>query len=152
MLRKKDQRANGTIAKRTRKKIDVLLEETLDSDLFLIHAIAQLKRVRKWRSTFRNAIRLFLDLAEGRTDVLRELFPGIVEALARPPASEEYERMMAAIAELVNNRQVPVMVEAPRVRPTLDEFDIADLDDQPTQVVPSVNVLDNFFNSFEGYD
>lgn len=39
------------------------------------------KRGRKMTEVIRNAVRLYFDLAEGRTDVLCELFPGMVAAI-----------------------------------------------------------------------
>lgn len=51
-------------------------------------ALADLKRQRRYLPTLRNAIRLFLDLRAGRTDVLFELFPWIVERLKTTPAPD----------------------------------------------------------------
>lgn len=152
MLKKSLQKVSDFRGNRKRGTFKGQLNLHREIDLEIFNRIEGLKPRRLWIPTFRNAMRLFFSLMDGRTDVLQELFPGIVAAIANPPASVEYEKMMQAIAELVNNRPVPVMAEAPRVRPTLDDFDINALDEQPTQPIGVVNIADNFLNSFEGYD
>lgn len=67
-------------------------------------ALADLKRQRRYLPTLRNAIRLFLDLRAGRTDVLFELFPWIVERLkpATPaPDSGELKREIAGLKQFI---------------------------------------------------
>jgi hypothetical protein len=64
--------------------------------------LKNLKSQRRYLPTVRNALRLFLDLRAGRTDVLCELFPWIVDKLKPPPApsdSGDIQRQIEAAVE-----------------------------------------------------
>ena len=85
----------------------------------LAQHLEDLKRERKFAPTLRDALRLFLDLKEGRTDVLRELFPGIglapsmdFEAMIQRAADATAEKVAIATKPLTIQQGLP-NVEAP---------------------------------------
>lgn len=80
---------------------------------FLDEKVRELKRKRKFQSTVIQALRLFFDLQSGRTDVLRELFPHVVEVLSGGTASREFEAIIQRLDAL--NNAHPVMVTPRKV-------------------------------------
>ena len=158
-IKKTAQNVIGTTAKkyaRNRHQVKVVLDTNKDDELLMLETIEELKSRRRWLPTFRNAIRLFFSLCEGRTDVLRELFPGIVESIANSNAlSKEVQELMALLSDAARKSEYsPVMVQVSPPKPTHDmDYEpptLNDFDDQPTQVASTVDIAANFMNSMMG--
>jgi len=62
-----------------RPKVDFRLDTKKEDEAFLYRWVGELKAMRKWSSTVRNALKLFYSLSQGRTDVLEEMFPFAVQ-------------------------------------------------------------------------
>jgi len=62
-----------------RPKVDFRLDTKKEDEAFLYRWIGELKAMRKWSSTVRNALKLFYSLSQGRTDVLEDMFPFAVQ-------------------------------------------------------------------------
>lgn len=155
--KKTAQKAIGANAKsksRNRYQVKVMLDANKDDELLLLEHIDDLKKKRRWLPTFRNALRLFFSLREGRIDVLKELFPGIVELIAgSTPVSKEVQELMALLSAAARNAEQPTPVEitVKPPKPTRDmdyELSLLDTDDdQVTRPSTSVNIAENFMNS-----
>ena len=105
-------------------KFDFRLEYKRASDVMLMEQIDILKTHHEFLGVIRDGIRLVCDLRAGRSDVLLELFPSIVERLqpapAPSPASEQFERMFHELATLKaqiaeQGRALPAVASAPRL-------------------------------------
>lgn len=155
--KKKVQKANGISAKsvkRNRYQVKVQLDAGKDEELLMLEKIDELKRKRRWLPTFRNALRLFFSLCEGRTDVLKELFPGIVESIANSAApSKEVMAYLELLEKAARNAEARNTVEfaVSPPKPIRDvEYELSPLntdDDQVTQPSASINIAENFMNS-----
>lgn len=78
----------------------------------LAQQIVELKNQRAYTSTIRDALRLFLDLKQGRADVLLELFPWLKEGLqpaqTAQPDQKLHEQIARLEALLLSQGNVPV--------------------------------------------
>lgn len=142
---------------RTRYQVKVLLDVDKDNELMLLESIDELKRKRRWLPTFRNALRLFFSLCEGHTDVLRELFPAVIDGIETNAAlSKEVREMMALLSDAARKTEhySPVMVQVSPPKPIRDmDYEpptLDDFNDQPTQVASTVDIAANFMNSMMG--
>lgn len=86
------QEAQSTVTKQTRGrrrvKFEFWLDANKDDQARLGDRLWRLKSKRKFAPTLRKAVRLFFDLLDGQTNVLRQLFP----ALVRQIESDAYQR------------------------------------------------------------
>ena len=90
--------------KRLRYQWRFWLDANKDDELLMCEELDYLKSKRQFAPTIRNALRLFFDLSQGRIDVLRELFPGIVAQLQIPPdtpATTEFAQIIKQQAQLI---------------------------------------------------
>lgn len=62
-----------------RFKVSFWLDISKDDERELLESVHELKRVRAFSRTVRDGIRLIISLREGKTDVLSQLFPNILE-------------------------------------------------------------------------
>ena len=100
-------------------------------------SLVMLKSNRQFAPTIRNALRLFLDLKAGNTEVLCELFPGIVTAISQPALvpSDEFNAIIAKIDALGGRLEhVTAAAHTGNAKAltvpnfTLPNFDVDDLD------------------------
>lgn len=86
--------------------------------------LEDLKESRQFAAVMRNAVRLYRDLEAGECNVLRELFPDVVRKIVDDarPASEDFNRLLAEIAELKRmNNAAPRPIPAPTIPDAADE-------------------------------
>jgi len=108
----------------------------------LVETINILKEKRDFVRTIRNGIRLIYDLSQGRTDVLSELFPWVLESLPRanPPilssASEPLLQRFDRMEQLLLSHNTPLALPIGRKKDPepLPEFELtkAKSDENPT--------------------
>lgn len=107
--------------------------------------IDSLKEKRLFSQTIRDGIRLILDLRKGRTEVLRELFPWVLEQSDSKPnydqlTADELKQHLARLERLLLDHKpadAPPMLPAPRpAKPADDgielEIKAATSDENPT--------------------
>lgn len=82
---------------RPRIVIRVALDLKRDQDWAAVSEIDKLKNSRQFKPTFLDGLRLMLDLRDGRTDVLRELFPWVLE---QQPVITEDDEIKLSLARL----------------------------------------------------
>jgi len=142
-----------------------------ESEYAIAETIEDLKDRRQFSKSIRDGLRLIVDLSQGRTDVLRELFPSILDDINSPPSSaggnndptsskSEIDALRDEIAML---RQAVLSIEVPEAlhlakqltnhatpeltpttNPKLD-IKIAKSDDNSTQrVLNSIAALQSF--------
>jgi hypothetical protein len=125
---------------RIKRQIRFELDWANDFDYQLAGHVKWLKSQRKFTSTFRDALRLLWDLQQGKTDVLRELFPHIGDLFASEWRVNE-ERLAELIAARMGQNTAPV-----RLIPVPDE-------DEPEVKITeaaSGNEVQNLLNSIRG--
>lgn len=97
------KRARGTKKDaRTRMQYRFWLNVEEDGQRWLYDWCEHWSRRRQFAGVIRDSLRLFIDLAAGRTDVLLEVFPWVREALApaAPSAAVEFTAMLQEIQRL----------------------------------------------------
>lgn len=72
---------------RKMETVQVQLDRLKDDDALLLEVVKELKASREFTQVFRDAMHLIVDLLEGRTDVLFQLFPELELELNSPEAS-----------------------------------------------------------------
>lgn len=91
------------------------LDVTKDQEATLADYCEAAKEKRRFTRIIREGLSLMMDLQQGKTEVLRALFPGIVEAIkaeAKPPTTDgNAENLAQALARLeklmLQNAQLP---------------------------------------------
>jgi hypothetical protein len=98
--------------KRFRLRFTFWLDLLKPDEAAIAEQIEKLKFDRTFATTIRDGIRLICDLRAGRTDVLVELFPKVVERLKTPEPSVAESRLQAHIdrleALLLSQGNVPI--------------------------------------------
>ena len=128
------------------------LDANKDDELLMCEQLDELKERRQFAPTIRNALRLFFDLSRGNTQVLRELFPGIVAQLQTPPetpANSEFAEIIkqqAAILEKLSKQTTAAT-------PQLPARTIADDDTELIEIKKdtSINSGQNLLNSLMAF-
>lgn len=106
-IQKNDAITSG-VNHKTGKRRDTRLQQQIRFNLnlrrpdesSLADDIAALRKLRQFRPTILNALRLFLDLKDGYLDVLQELFPDAVQRIQAAYQNAEIEALRREIAEL----------------------------------------------------
>ncbi|MEM6284395.1 MAG: hypothetical protein AAF787_19545 [Chloroflexota bacterium] len=99
------------------------------------YALLELKKARKYAPTLRNALTLWFTLQHGRTDVLQEHFPHIVEKLAGNDDNDTLQRILAELETLKatasavsdNDTGSSVALDVPAFDLNFDDIDFDDL-------------------------
>lgn len=125
---------------RLRRQIRLDLDWSKDFDYELAGHVKWLKKQRKFTATFRDALRLLWDLQQGKTDVLRELFPHIGDLFASEWRVNE-ERLADLIAARVGQNTAPIRL---MTVPENDEPEV-----KITEAA-SGNEVQNLLNSIRG--
>jgi hypothetical protein len=74
---------------RQRERVDFWLDLLKPDEWELLQLIEALKKQRLFAKTVRDGIRLIYDLSQGKTDVLEELFPWVLDPVAEPRSSSD---------------------------------------------------------------
>ena len=118
------------------------LDFTKDHELMIAEEIDALKRHRLFTRTIRDGIRLIVDLRKGKTDVLCELFPKIVEKLRTP-----YDAQIRSLQSLVDDLTT-LVATSESGRPPLVSRSV---DVEIREAAPSnINATDNLLNAVAG--
>ena len=75
------------------------LDIVKDAEYHLAEYIMELKHQRQFASTIRDSLRLIMDLREGRTDALLEMFPFVREAIQKE--SRGIEQQLTRLEKLL---------------------------------------------------
>lgn len=75
--------------KRKRFQFKFWLDWLKPTEQALAERLEDLRLARKLAPTIRNALRLFFDLSDGKTDVLKELFPWVLETRQDTPQAQQ---------------------------------------------------------------
>lgn len=102
------------------------LDDNRPEEKELIQEIKSLKKNRSFAATIRDGIRLMRDLRQGKTDVLRELFPWVIEEKNAPPPLQ-IEDILSAFqqsqqASLALPSPQKRALTAPKPQPNLDDL------------------------------
>ncbi|PJF39145.1 MAG: hypothetical protein CUN55_15180 [Phototrophicales bacterium] len=82
--------------------------------------IIKAKEQRRWRPTFRNALRLYFSLKRGDISILLELFPNIRQQLMPPEDNnEEILELAKAIQTLAQNLATTETQPKPQLKPPM---------------------------------
>jgi hypothetical protein len=87
--------------KRFRLRFTFWLDLLKPDEVVIAEQIEQLKSDRTFATTIRDGIRLICDLRAGRTDVLLELFPFVVERLKTPEAETRLQAHLDRLEALL---------------------------------------------------
>lgn len=132
--------ANVTRTKRLRESFSFWLEIENPEHFELAKAINQLKRLRQFAPTIRNALMLYLDLQAGKTDELRRQFPFATKP-APSPLDEHFARLEQKILAL------PLAGAAPRTSSRLPLL----LNEPPLEDEPTIQ-LERISSGKEGWN
>lgn len=127
-----------------RERVNFWLDLEKDDQFEVADMVFELKRQRAFSKTVRNGLRLMMDLQAGRVNVLLELFPDVVDAIA-----EQGRALPPGDPALPDPADDPLyaghrIAHAPIDAPTFDEDDTALV---PRSKAPSVNAGQNFLTN-----
>lgn len=88
-----------------RWQVRVWLDANKPDQLSLGKWIHEQKRMRKFAPILRNALALYRELMEGKTDLLYELFPHLKPT--PPPADDELRKRLALLEQVVISQRSP---------------------------------------------
>lgn len=150
---KRQDRTGARKDKRMRMQHRFWCDLTKDAGENMDSRLMELKKHRKFQPTVIQALQLFFDLQDGKTDVLRELFPGIIEVVAGDSASAEFNRLLLGevrqLRELVDHQTTPVI--QPTFRPTVQQVitveDIPDVTVTSPSDISGGSFAENLLNS-----
>jgi hypothetical protein len=91
---------------RYRRLFPFRLDVSKQDELEIAEKIETLKQERSFSKTVRDGIRLICDLRKGRTDVLRELFPWVLEQQPEPQPQRLEEVIPISSAEQALSKQI----------------------------------------------
>lgn len=120
---------------RKRERFCFWLDVETDEQLILAEEIDGLKSSRQFAPTIRNALRLFIDLTNGRIDSLLEFFPSIEDyfrekySTPKPsPATTEFEAIMKRLDQIASQPVMALPASTTRTHIDIPKMELPQLD------------------------